>query len=45
MVLMPATAIPQRLIAYNLIETAKLSGVDTQIWLTWVLGERPTNPT
>ena len=39
MVLMPATAIPQRLIAYNLIETAKLSGVDPQIWLTWVLAQ------
>ena len=39
MVLMPATAIPQRLIADNLIETAKLSGVDPQIWLTWVLAQ------
>ena len=39
MVLMPATAIPQRLIADNLIETAKLSGVDPQIWLTCVLAQ------
>ena len=25
-------------IAYTLIETAKLNGVDPQAWLTWVLG-------
>ena len=25
-------------IAYTLIETAKLNGVDPQGWLTWVLG-------
>ncbi|EFO33344.1 transposase IS66 [Roseibium sp. TrichSKD4] len=26
-------------IAYTLIETAKLNGVDPQAWLTWVLGQ------
>ena len=25
-------------IAYTLIETAKMNGVDPQAWLTWVLG-------
>ncbi len=25
-------------IAYTLIESAKLNGVDPQVWLTWVLG-------
>lgn len=25
-------------IAYTLIETAKLNGIDPQAWLTWVLG-------
>ena len=26
-------------IAYTLIETAKLNGVDPQAWLTWVLAQ------
>ncbi len=26
-------------IAFTLIETAKLNGVDPQAWLTWVLGQ------
>ena len=26
-------------IAYTLIETAKLNGVDSQAWLTWVLAQ------
>ncbi|WP_242500654.1 transposase domain-containing protein [Tropicimonas sp. IMCC6043] len=25
-------------IAFTLIETAKLNGIDSQAWLTWVLG-------